>query len=72
MGTSIKNKCVCEYLNSDKDLTIVEVSADDNNDVEIWYVPYKKEYTLCVYTSESSIKIPINYCPFCGRKLKEE
>lgn len=76
MGTSIKNKCVCEYLNSDKDLTIVEVSADDNNDVEIWYVPYKKEYTLRVYTSvyasESSIKIPINYCPFCGRKLKEE
>ena len=72
MGTSIKNKCVCEYLNPDsKDLTIVEVSADDNNDVEMWYAPYKKEYTLRVYTNVYTSKIPINYCPFCGRKLNE-
>jgi hypothetical protein len=68
MGTSIK-PCVCEYLNPDaKDLII----ADYNNDVEMWYVPYKKEYTLRVYTSESGVKIPINFCPFCGRKLTEE
>ena len=72
METSIKNKCVCELLNPDKDLTIVEVETDDNNDVEIWYVPYKNEYSLRVYTSESNVKIPINYCPFCGRKLTEE
>jgi hypothetical protein len=39
METSTKIKCVCEYLNPDaKDLII----ADYNNDVEMWYVPYKK------------------------------
>ena len=72
METSTKSKCVCEYFPGAKDLLIVEVETDDQYDVEMWYVPYKKEYTLCVYTNVDSVKIPINYSPFCGRKLTEE
>ena len=50
METSTKSKCVCEYFPGAKDLLIVEVETDDQYDVEMWYVPYKKRvYPMCLY-----------------------
>lgn len=51
--------------------------GDDEEGVEMWIEKtYVSEYVIAADRSDASDmyawSTPINFCPFCGRKLKED
>lgn len=59
-----------------KDFTLVKFAYDEEGNpmygnVHVCMYYWKKNnYTLHISTEFEALEIPINYCPFCGRKLK--
>lgn len=51
--------------------------GDDDDGVKMWIErPYVCEYVIAAHCQDASDmyawSIPINFCPFCGRKLEKE
>lgn len=47
--------------------------GDDEEGVEMWIEKtFDGKHVISVDSSPYVWSIPINYCPFCGRKLKED
>lgn len=60
-----------------KDFTLVQFTYDEKgnpmygNMYACMYYWKTNNYTLHIGTEFEALEIPINYCPFCGRKLTE-
>lgn len=60
---------ICEYCTNEKD-----IDYKDENDTKMWL--FINGNNLCAevdtYGFSASIFAKINYCPICGKALKEE
>ena len=64
----IQNKICkyCELLSGDREI------LEEDRDLELKIGRVNKDFYLEADTIENNVEVEINYCPECGRKLKED
>lgn len=58
----------CKYCNQDRDGFVTPI--EKNGHAVIWNY-YDNKWVLYLKAKGWNTKVPINFCPMCGRKLKE-
>ena len=59
-------KCKCEDINEHQMMII----PNSKNDLVV--LLQENDNTFLIEGLNSEINVPVNYCPICGRNLKEE
>ena len=57
----------CTYCHEDRDGFVTPV--EKNGHAVIWN--YGNKWMLCLKAKGWETKVPINFCPMCGRRLRE-
>ena len=60
---------MCEYCNGDEN---TQQPLPDNEEATVWTICKDKIEIVTISRQLQVFSCNINYCPMCGRKLKEE